>query len=222
MELDEVMRTTFAARDHLPDAVDDALLYRILERARFAPNGGNRQPARIVVVRDGETRAALKPMLEPTFRRYMAQARAGEAPFNPVHPTALDDADIDALPIPDGALDWLVHAPVLLFVFVDLSKLAVMDLGRSPCTVIPGGSIYPLVQNILLSARHEGLGGVPTTWIGAAQDTLMDLLGVPEPFAFAAMIPLGRPRKQLTKLKRGPVEDFVTLERFDGAPLVDA
>ena len=43
MELHDVMRTTFAAREFTDDPVDDATLYRMLEHARFAPGGGNRQ-----------------------------------------------------------------------------------------------------------------------------------------------------------------------------------
>jgi hypothetical protein len=34
-----------------------------------------------------------------------------------------------------------------------------------------------------------------------------------------AVIPLGKPVKQLTKLRRKRVEDFVTRERWDGQPL---
>ena len=30
------------------------------------------------------------------------------------------------------------------------------------------------------------------------------------------MLPIGVPVKQLTKLSRRPVEDFVTIDRFDG------
>ena len=34
--------------------------------------------------------------------------------------------------------------------------------------------------------------------------------------AVAAVVPLGRPVKVLTKLKRQPLEEFVTRERYDG------
>ena len=44
---------------------------------------------------------------------------------------------------------------------------------------------------------------------------------MPSHYAFAAMIPMGKPVKQLTKLSRKPVSEFAVLERFDGAPLVD-
>ena len=34
-----------------------------------------------------------------------------------------------------------------------------------------------------------------------------------------AVVPLGRPVKQLTKLRRGPVEGFTVRERWGGDPL---
>ena len=52
-ELGEIMRTQHACRYFRPDPVDDAVLYRAIEMARFAPNGGNRNAVRFVIVRDG-------------------------------------------------------------------------------------------------------------------------------------------------------------------------
>ena len=219
MELYEVMRTTFAARRFTDAPVDDGTVHRILDNARFAASGGNRQGWRVVVVRDEATRDALPPLILPTFQRYVAQMMAGESPFNTVVPTKLSDEEIAAVEVSAEQVRWLTHAPVVLFVFVDLAQVAAFDAQRDPCAVIPGCSIYPFVWNILLAARNEGLGGVPTTFVGAEQDALKALLGVPDPFAFAAMIPLGQPEKQLTKLTRKPVEAFATLERFDGTPL---
>ena len=56
MELYEVMRTTFAAREYTGESINDEILYAILENARFAPSGGNRQGNRVIVVRDDNTR----------------------------------------------------------------------------------------------------------------------------------------------------------------------
>ena len=42
---------------------------------------------------------------------------------------------------------------------------------------------------------------------------------MPSQYAFAAMIPMGKPVKQLTKLSRKPVSEFAVLERFDGPAL---
>ena len=59
MELNDVMRTTFAARDYTGEEMSDAVLYEILDNARFAPSGGNRQGNRVIVVRDQKTKDAL-------------------------------------------------------------------------------------------------------------------------------------------------------------------
>ncbi|MEM7099240.1 MAG: nitroreductase family protein [Pseudomonadota bacterium] len=217
MELYDVMRTTFAARDFTDEPVTDEVLSRIFENARFAPSGGNRQGWKVVVVRDAATKSALGPLIEPTFQRYIAQVMAGEAPWNTINPTALSDAEIEAAPIPNEMIEKITQAPVVLMVFVDLSVVASFDSGLDRVGVISGGSIYPFVWNILLSARNEGLGGTLTTFAGGKEDAVKKLLSVPDEFAFAAMVPIGHPVKQLTRLRRKPVDEFVTREKFDGA-----
>jgi nitroreductase len=219
MELYDVMRTTFAARDFTDDTVTDEQLMRILENARFAPSGGNRQGWKVIVVRDPSTRAALGPLIAPSMQRYMAQVMAGEAPWNTINPTKLSDEEIAAVEPPQQMIGNLAQAPAVLFVFLDLSVVASFDQNLDRVGVISGCSVYPFVWNILLAARNEGLGGTPTTFIGAKEQELQDLLGVPRHFAFAAMIPVGKPVKQLTKLKRKPVAEFAMLEKWGGRPL---
>ena len=216
MDLYEVMRTTFAARDFTDEPVPDEVIHTILENARFAPSGGNRQGWRVLIVRDEDTKDALGPLIEPTFQRYVAQVQAGEAPWNTINPTRLSEADIANTPVPREMVDKLSHAPVVLLVFVDLSVVASFDSELARIGVISGGSIYPFVWNILLGARNEGFGGTLTTFVGGKEDELKTMLGVPAEYAFAAMIPLGRPVKQLTKLRRKPVEMIAVKERFDG------
>jgi nitroreductase len=219
MDLYDVMRTTFAARQFTDDPVPDSVIHRILDNARFAPSGGNRQGWRVIVVRDPATRAALPGIIEPTMQRYIAQVIAGEAPWNTIHPTSLSDEQIAATEVPEAMIGALTQAPVLLFVFVDLSVVASFDQHLDRVGVISGGSVYPFVWNILLAARNEGYGGTPTTFAAAREDDLKALLRVPDDYAFAAMIPLGKPVKQLTRLSRKPVESFATLEAFDGEKL---
>ena len=216
MDLYEVMRTTFAARDFTDEPVPDEVIHTILENARFAPSGGNRQGWRVLIVRDEDTKDALGPLIEPTFQRYVAQVQAGEAPWNTINPTRLSEADIANTSVPTEMVDKLSHAPVVLLVFVDLSVVASFDSELARIGVISGGSIYPFVWNILLGARNEGFGGTLTTFVGGKEDELKTMLSVPAEYAFAAMIPLGRPVKQLTKLRRKPVEMIAVKERFDG------
>jgi nitroreductase len=53
----------------------------------------------------------------------------------------------------------------------------------------------------------------------AAEPRVKELLGIPDDYAIAALLPIGKPVKQVKKLTRRPVSDFVSRERFDGPPL---
>ncbi len=219
MDLYDVMHTTFAARDFLDEPVPDADLHKILDHARFAPSGGNRQAWKVVIVRDPDTRNALAPLISPVLQRYRAETIAGESPWNTITPSKLTDEEVAATKVPEQVIQNLVSAPVLLMVFVDLSAVASFDRHLDRVGVISGASIYPFIWNILLAARNEGYGGTPTTFIAGNEPALKTLLDVPDAYAFAAMIPLGKPKKQLTKLSRKPVESFAVHERWGGKPL---
>jgi nitroreductase len=216
MELYDVMRTTFACRDYSGEAISDAVLATILENARFAPSGGNRQGGHIIVVRDAATKDRLAQLSEPAAKRYAAQVKAGESPWNAVNPSTVSAETIAATPAPGLLTEPFRTADVVLVVCVNLGRVASMDQDLERIGMISGASIYPLVWNILLAARHEGCGGTITTLAVAREPELVDLLALPEKYAVAAVVPLGRPVKQLTRLKRQEVTEFVTCERFDG------
>ena len=65
MDLYDVMRTTHAVREFTDEPLHDDTLYRILDNARFAPSGGNRQGTHITVVRDAQTRQRLAELGVP-------------------------------------------------------------------------------------------------------------------------------------------------------------
>jgi nitroreductase len=219
VELDEALRTTFAAREFTDDALPDATLARILDHARFAPSGGNRQGWHVIVVRDRRAREALAELTTPAARRYAAQREAGESPWNPVDPTSIDPAAIERTPVPSHLTEPLLRAAVVLVVCVDLKVVAATDQYLPRVSVVPGASIYPFVWNILLAARALGFGGTITTLVVSQEPKVRELLGIPGHVAVAAVMPLGRPVKQLTRLRRKEVPEFTTRERWDGPPL---
>lgn len=218
MDLYDVMRTTPAVREFTDDPLPDEVLERILDHARFAPSGGNRQGVRVVVVRDQHTRSALAELGLPAARRYTAQAANGESPWNPLRPPGIDSATIEATQPPAQMSAPCRDAPVVLVVCLNLGVVAATDQNLDRIAVVPGASVYPFVWNVLLAARNEGYGGVLTTMVVAEENKAKDLLHIPDPYAIAAVVPLGKPVRQLTKLRRRPVLEFVTSERFDGAP----
>jgi nitroreductase len=219
MELDEALRTTFSARDFTHDPLDDATLYRILERARFAPSGGNRQGWRVIVVRDRATREALSALNLPAAKRYAAQVQNGESPWNTIDPPRVDAATIERTQPPPRLLEAVLNAAVVLVICVDLKVVASTDAELKRVGVISGASIYPFAWSVLLSARNEGYAGTITTLAVAQEPKIQALLGIPSHVAVAAVMPLGRPVKQLTRLKRKPVEEFAMRERWSGPPL---
>ncbi|RLI37815.1 nitroreductase [Candidatus Bathyarchaeota archaeon] len=59
MEFYEVIRTRRSIRSYKPDPVPEDVLRRVLEAARIAPSGSNRQPWKFIVVRDEEVKRRL-------------------------------------------------------------------------------------------------------------------------------------------------------------------
>jgi nitroreductase len=219
MELYDVMRTTGAVREFTEEPLTDEVLERILDNARFAPSGGNRQGSRVIVVRDPETRAALAELTKPGARRYAAQVRNGETPWNAVAPPGVPAEVIEQTPVPDYFLQPLAAASVVLVVCVDLGAVAATDQELDRVGIVGGASVYPLVWNILLAARNEGFGGNLTTMAIPEEPGVKELLGIPRQYAVAAVLPLGMPAKQVSRLTRRPVSELAFRERFDGSPL---
>ena len=61
MDLYETIKSRYSVRSYLNKPVEQEKLDRILDAARLAPSGSNRQPWKFVVVRDIETRKKLVP-----------------------------------------------------------------------------------------------------------------------------------------------------------------
>ena len=223
MDLIDALRSTGAVREFHPDPVDDGVLRGLLDTARFAPNGGNRQAWRAIVVRDASTKAALRDLYLPPWYQYVAMSSAGLTPWAPVTDRAAESAAVERaremVPVTPGFAERLDEVPVLLVLLADLRRLAAVDRDMDRYTMVGGASIYPFAWSLLLAARSESLGGVFTTMLVKQEAAVKELLGVPDEYAVAGVLALGRPVRQPTKLKRDPVESFTTVDRFDGPPL---
>jgi nitroreductase len=227
MDLIDALRTTGAVREFQSLPVSDEVVYRLLDTARFAPNGGNRQAWRVVIVRDQALRTTLRDLYLPGWYEYLAQSAAGLVPWAPI-----TDHDAEARAIegagavataaaagPGGFAEHLDTVPVLMLVLADLRKLASVDRGFDRYTLVGGASVYPFVWSLLLAARAEGMAGVMTTMVVRREVEVRAAFGVPDHLAVAAVVALGHPVRQPTRLTRHPVEDFTTVDRFDGPAL---
>jgi nitroreductase len=218
MELTDALRTTGAVREFTDRQVDDAVLGRVLDTARFAPSGSNAQAWRVVVVKDTANRRRLRDCYLKGSREYMALAAAGLRPWSPTNDRAAEARALaaeNAAP-PQGLADKFDEVPVLLALFADLSMLAAIDRDADRYTFAAGASIYPFAWNVLLAAREEGLGGVITTIAIREEAEVKAILGAADPLALAAVIALGYPVRQPRRLRREPVTSFVTVDSIDG------
>ena len=219
----DAMRTMPSSRAFTDAQVDDATLYRVLDSARFAPSGGNRQPWSVLVVRDASLRNQIAELAQQGWNEYAAYIRDGLVPFGgdehgrwPGPRVDLDAAA--ATHSPNSLIDGIVSAPALLIILADLTKLAVLDAGLDRQSIVGGGSVYPFAHNIMLAARSEGLGGVMTTFLCRRETQARSLLGFPENVGIASMIALGEPVEAITRLKRRSVEEFTQIDRWGGEP----
>src|ERR1051325_10553182 len=179
MELYEVMRTTFSARDFTSDPLPDEVLVKILDHARFAPSGGNRQGWKVVAVREQKTKDELARLSGIAAKRYAAQVANGESPWNTIDPPRVDAATIERTPAPARPMEPLAKAPVVLVICVDLKVVASIDQELKRIGVVSGASVYPFAWNVLMGGRHEGFAGTITTLAIAQEPTIQVLLGLP-------------------------------------------
>jgi nitroreductase len=198
MPIGEAMFSQRSIRRFRPDpiAVDDLQL--ILEAAVKAPSGGNRQPARFVVLTD--------PRLIEQFgalyhEAWWAKRRDEGRPW-----TSREQ-------IPEQERTSRSAAQL-----ADEMKLA-------PCIVLAyttgkgqASSVIPSVQNLMLAARALGIGSVPTTLHACVMERVNKLLGVPEGAEFHLCIPLGYPRGKFGASQRLPTTEVSFLNGW-GKPV---
>ncbi|MDZ7726937.1 MAG: nitroreductase family protein [Dehalococcoidia bacterium] len=197
----EVLSTQRAIRHFKPDPVPRELLQRVIEGATRAPSGSNRQPWAFVVVDDEPTCTAIADAL----RQHLQQNEQMRGYFE----RGSQSEDRSERLMLSGAL-----------------RLA-ENIARAPALVVPclypagslelqaGSSIYPAVQNMLLSARSLGLGTVLTTFSQRIEPTLRQILELPDDAAPVALVPIGYPDANFGPVNRRPVEEVLHWGAWD-------
>lgn len=121
MEFFETIRTRHSCRAFKADPVPEDLLAQVLEAARIAPSGSNKQPWKFVVVRDAQMRKAL-------VQACKGQEFVGEAP-------AVIVACGEVFETNRG--DWMGWHGMLLDIAIamDHMQLAAHALGLATCWI---------------------------------------------------------------------------------------
>jgi nitroreductase len=211
LDLIEAITTTGATRHFKPDPVPNDVLARIFDAARFGPQGGNRQPVRYIVVRDRQLKEQLAEWYKRIWTGVVEMAGRGEYRVGRGASRMVGAGTHMA--------EHFADIPVHVVVCAVLGDLARTDANLDRPGIVGGASVYPSVQNLLLAARSEGVGGVITTLHVAMEPQMRQLLGIPDELIVCATIPLGYPERPFpTKLSRGPISGMVFADRF-GVPL---
>src|ERR1700704_1872804 len=148
-DLFEIIESCRAMRRLKPDPVPDELISKILRAGSCAPNGGNTQKWRFLVIKDPAIKKAVQVWYKKAFDEVVGPRYATSAPRPGV--TA------DRYGRQHGAVEYLTEhfheAPVWI--------VACLEDGPNPNRGA-GASIYPAVQNMLLAIRALGLGSTLT------------------------------------------------------------
>ena len=201
-DLFEIMQTTRSMRRLKPDPVPDELIRKILEAGAGAANGGNTQRWRFLVIKDPKIKQAVQTWYKKAFDEVVGP-RYATSPTPPgVTPERYNKQH--------GAVEYLTEhfheAPVWI--------VACLVDGLHP-NRSSGASIYPAVQNMLLTIRALGLGSTLTTRHLLHAKETEAALGLPEGVHSYAILPIGYPMGKFGPVGRGKLSDFVYLDKWE-------
>ncbi|MCH9674792.1 MAG: nitroreductase family protein [Gammaproteobacteria bacterium] len=198
MPIGEAMFTQRATRRLDPSRpISDEQIKTVLDAASKAPNGGNAQPARFLVIRD---RKKIEEFGALYFEAWWAKR------FDAYGWTSKAD-------IPEGSVyrfpallaDEMVNAPVVVLAFSEKTQVA-------------EASTFPGVQNLLLAARALGIGSVLTTLHAKVMGRVNAMFGIPDDMVFHCCIPLGYPRGNFGPTSRLPTSETTYWDKWGSPP----
>jgi nitroreductase len=194
MPLGEAIFTQRSIRRFRSDPIPLGDIRLILEAAMKAPNGGNQQIARFLVVND---RARIREFAALYHEAWWAKRRdEGYQQWDDLpsrfHPAA-------------GLADAMSDVPCIVFA---------LSLHNGP-----PDSVIPAVQNLMLAARAIGIGSVPTTLHPSVMARFQDLFDIPDDVGFHFCVPLGYPKGRFGPNVRKPTSETTFLNRWGAAVL---
>jgi nitroreductase len=201
------LATTRAIRRYRPEPIPDEDLATLLFAATRAPSGSNRQGFRFLVLREGPAATEAKAILGGSFRAGWETKRADDG-YDRGSGTEVDSPKARQAAAMQYFVDHFEQTPVVVLACIRRRHGGLQD----------GASVYPACQNLLLAARALGYGGVLTGWHGPVELQLRQLLGIPDDFAIAATIPLGRPVGGHGPVRRRPLAELVFDDRWGETP----
>ncbi len=197
MPIGEAMFTQRSIRRFRPDPISMEDIHLILDAVSKAPNGGNRQTARFLVLTDREVIRKFGELYREAWwakRRDEGKVWTRREEIPPEERTSRSAAQL---------ADEMKDAPCVVLA---------LSVAKGQAT-----SVVPAVQNLMLAARALGIGSLPTTLHAQVMERVRALLGIPAEAEFHLCIPLGYPRGRFGPTQRRPTAETTFLNRWDGA-----
>jgi nitroreductase len=216
MDIIQAIKSRHSVRAFLEKPVDEQIISKILDAARFAPSGKNIQPWQVSVVTGLSKQRLGNNILDarargvpdnPDYQYYPLQTpgeykersiACGMALYGALH---IDRKDKEARLIQWNKNYHFFGAPVGLIISLEkiLEKGSWMDLGM-------------FIQNIMIAAEAFDLGTCPQASIAEHPDIVRSTLGLPDTHAIACGIALGYPDDSHPvnqyRTAREPIEKF--------------
>lgn len=194
MSLGEAIFTQRAIRKLRPDPISDEALKLLLDAASKAPNSGNEQAARFLVLRDRERIQEFGKLYHEGW--WAKRADEGFGPDNLPRENKRYKA-------PMQLADEMKDAPVVVL---------------ACCTAGRGSSVFPAVQNLLLAARALGIGSTLTTLHPKVAGRVREMFKIPEGIEVHCCIPLGYPRGRFGPTGRRPTAETTYYNEWNNRP----
>jgi nitroreductase len=194
----EAIYSTRALRRLKPDPISEEVLFQLLDAAIRAPSGQNAQDWRFIVITDADLRAKLGGWAQAGWARYQPEFSE--------HPEKMDELRKTqrlSLRSVEYLAQHLGEAPAVVLV-----------CGRKGRHSSPGGSTFPAIQNLLLSARALGLGASIFNLPLTHAPELSETLGIPDDNQIHCLVPIGYPIDSHGPVRRKPVAKVAFWNRW--------
>jgi nitroreductase len=189
MPLGEAIYTQRSIRRFRPDPIPLEDIQLVIEAAVRAPNGGNLQLARFLVVNDPE---ALRDFGLLYHEAWWAKRH--------------DEGFADYAALPER-----FHPAARLADTIGDTACVIFALALHQG---PADSVVPAVQNLMLAARALGIGSVPTTLHPSVMTRFRDMFDIPDDVGFHFCVPLGYPQGNFGPTTRKPTSETAFLNRW--------
>ena len=187
MPLGEAMFIQRAIRRFKRDPIPDDVLEDIMQATIRAPNGGNNQPWRFILVKDAEMRSKLAEL----YHEAWWAKRADQGIMGPEDIPPGKNSMRSAMRMANEIGD----APVMVLLCATAKGEQAM------------GSVIPSAQNMLLAARAFGVGGTIATLHPVVEERVHEMFGIPGNAQVVYCMPLGYPRGEFGSVQRKPLTE---------------